>query len=214
MASRFSSAIVKSVTTFHKHRVTDRRTDAIARAIATIAPLDSRVLDIGSGNGRLAERLTSYRQDLEIEGIDIKSAENPKLPIRVYDGHHIPYDDSSWDMCMLNDVLHHCTSPVEILREAKRVAREYILIKDHVADNLFDKTLLCLMDWAGNRGYDTPLPYNFLSSTDWLQLYAEFELEPQLTITNLELYSRPLTWLCDRRLHFLTLLRHTSQWRG
>ena len=38
---------------------------------------------------------------------------------------------------MFTDVLHHTSEPKVLLREAMRVARETILVKDHTCDGLF-----------------------------------------------------------------------------
>ncbi len=62
------------------------------------------------------------------------------------------------------------------------------------------------MDWLGNRGYGTPLPYNFMTSKEWSKLFQELHLEQSSYKTDLGLYPPVFMGLLDRRLHFLATL--------
>ena len=65
---------------------------------------------------------------------------------------------------MFCDVLHHAEEPVEIIREAVRVARHCVVIKDHLVQGLFARRTLRLMDFVGNAPHGIVLPYNYLDS--------------------------------------------------
>ena len=152
----------------------------------------------------------TIRPDVHIEGVDLRSVTNAVIPIHFYDGETIPFSDDSWDVCMANDVLHHCDNPRRTLIEMKRVASSKLLIKDHVANSTVDYRLLACMDWIGNRGYGTPLPYHFLSSAEWERLFDELELRTEHRKASLNLYPPYYLGLLDRKLHFLSVLSKTD----
>ena len=51
-----------------------------------------------------------------------------------------------------------------LLRETVRVARQVIVIKDHLLKGAFAYSTLRLMDWVGNARHDVALPYNYWTS--------------------------------------------------
>ena len=104
------------------------------------------------------------------------------------------------------DVLHHCERPVELLAEARRVARQAIVIKDHSMQGVLAERTLRFMDGVGNRRYGVALPYNYLRPKDWSQAFNELGLTVEQQIDRLGLYPWPLSLAFDRRLHFLARL--------
>lgn len=184
----------------------DRRVRRLASLLAEKLPREIRVLDVGAGSGELARAVMQLRPDLTIEGIDVLVRPETRIPVRSFDGKTINEPDNSWDLCLLIDVLHHCEDPEGVIREASRVARTGVIIKDHVADSSIDHTTLRFMDWVGNRGHGVVLPYNYLSSQQWRDLFARLGLEPTIYDDRLMLYPLPFRWIFDRRLHFMSLL--------
>lgn len=197
---------VRLMTILHKTVVSDRRARQLALHLAEVVPPNKRILDIGCGNGRLVKRILELRPDLVIRGIDVECSLSSAITVTEYDGVTIPFDTDSWEICMANDVLHHCDDPFAMLREMNRVAKDAIVLKDHIADDYWGRVLLCAMDWIGNFGYGTRVPFNFLSSDEWKQAFDELGLTQVCLRRNLRLYPYPFTWLLDRDLHFVTLL--------
>jgi hypothetical protein len=93
-----------------------------------------------------------------------------------------------------------------LLREATRVARKNVLLKDHLSENSFDHATLRLMDWVGNRPHGVVLPYNYQSRSQWHTHFASTNLVPQSFLTHLPLYPAPTNLIFGRNLHFLALL--------
>lgn len=194
------------LSTLHRSFLGRSRLGSLIKHVAESIPPNSRILDIGCGSGQLAAGVMALRPDVHIEGLDLRSVTNASVPIHYYDGDSIPFPDGSWDVCMAIDVLHHCEAPHRTLREMNRVSSAKLLIKDHIADTAIDYQLLACMDWIGNRGYGTPLPYHFLSSKKWESLFSELKLNTDHRKTKLNLYPPYYLGLLDRNLHFLAVL--------
>lgn len=129
------------------------------------------VLDIGAGDGRIAQSLMRERPGLSITGVDLGVRAGAAIPVLAYDGQRLPFADHSFDLVLLIDVLHHTETPEQVLAEACRVARRAILIKDHYWERPWDRWLLALADYLGNKAYDVPLPYAFLRMDEWDRLF-------------------------------------------
>lgn len=133
---------------------------------------EGAVLDVGAGDGRLARHLMNARPGLRITGVDIGPRDGAHIPVMAYDGARLPFADESFDLVLLIDVLHHADDPAALLREAMRVSRGRVLIKDHYWITRLDHWLLRASDYLGNRVYGVPLPYAFLRLPEWTTLFA------------------------------------------
>jgi SAM-dependent methyltransferase len=190
----------------HGRAVFGRRTRRLAGLLAEALPEGAHCLDVGAGDGTIDARLAELRPDLRIEGIDVMVREGSRIPVRPYDGRTLPLADEAVDVVIFVDVLHHTDDPAALLAEARRVARRAIVIKDHLCDSRLDRATLAAMDWVGNAPHGVRLPYRYLSSAGWEQLFARLDLRPELWRTDLALYGWPLRACFDRRLHFLARL--------
>ena len=135
------------------------------------------VLDLGSSDGRLANEFLKIYPNIKFLGVDTHVLDKTYIPIMKYDGKNIPYPDNSFDCVMIIDVLHHDLNPEVILREAKRVSRKYVLIKDHYWDTKIDFQVLKFADYIGNAPYGVVLPYNYLKLSSWENLIKDVELK-------------------------------------
>lgn len=189
----------------HGKLIFGRRVRVLAQAMAERLPENARVLDVGCGSGDLAARVMTLRPDVSIIGIDVLVRPDTAIPVTAYDGNSIPYPDAHFDAAMLIDVLHHTDDPAAVLAEVARVART-VLIKDHLRDGVAAATTLRLMDWVGNAPHGVRLPYNYLSRRQWHAIWAALELKSGHFTDRVPLYLAPLSWLFQRRLHFVTTL--------
>lgn len=190
----------------HSTHVLSRRVQILARHLATLAPRDADILDVGCGDGQVAKLLLDQRPDLRLSGVDVLVREQTVIPVVAFDGTTLPFPDATKDTVMFVDVLHHTDDPLVLLREAARVSRRWILIKDHYREGLAAQLTLRLMDWVGNARYGVALPYNYWTEPQWQAAFAELKLRPVRSITSLGLYPWWANWIFGRRLHFVTLL--------
>src|SRR5438477_13141506 len=88
----------------HDRGILHRRVAALANAIAPLLPKAASVLDVGCGDGLLDQALLQMRPDLRIEGVDVLVRSGTPIPVREFDGRHIPGADAAYDVAMAIDV--------------------------------------------------------------------------------------------------------------
>ncbi len=190
----------------HGSLIFGRRARVLAARLAEILPPNARVLDVGCGDGSIDRLVSALRPDVSITGIDVMIRSTAQTPVRSFDGKTIPYDDNSFDVVMFVDVLHHTDDPEILLREARRVARQAVLLKDHTRDGILAGPILRFMDWVGNAPHGIVLPYNYWPERRWRMAFSRIGLRPQIWLAKLRLYPVPASWVFDRSLHFITRL--------
>jgi SAM-dependent methyltransferase len=190
----------------HDKLVFDRRVQTLATWFARLVPERGRILDVGCGDGLISAILQSKRPDLSIRGIDVLPRKGAHIPVEGFDGCVIPFDDQSFDSVLFSDVLHHTIDPGVLLREARRVAADSVLIKDHNRDGAAAGARLRIMDWVGNARFGVALPYNYWTEQQWRAAWREIGLQPKQVITELGLYPKPADLIFGANLHFVALL--------
>jgi ubiquinone/menaquinone biosynthesis C-methylase UbiE len=115
-----------------------------AESAARMGVRRGRVLDVGTGAGRIAIRLARLNPDLDITGIDLSNsmldlarrnaanAEVANVRFASGDAKRIPYDDHSFDLVICHQLLHQLPEPSICVAEIGRVAKPGggILIRD------------------------------------------------------------------------------------
>jgi ubiquinone/menaquinone biosynthesis C-methylase UbiE len=121
------------------------------------------LLDVGCGSGQLAARLAA-RHGVAVEGLEIQPRGECLIPVTAYDGMAFPFGDDAFDSVLLADILHHEPEPARVVREAARVARKRVIVKDHKLDGPMAWPRISFIDWAANAGYGVPCLYRYYSN--------------------------------------------------
>jgi SAM-dependent methyltransferase len=195
----------------HDVAVFQRRVRVLSGHIANEIDSGQIVLDVGCGDGSIAQAIMMLKPHLSFQGIDVLLRPQSAIPVSVYDGDHIPFDDKSFDWVTIVDVLHHTDDPARVLAECARVAKRGVIIKDHLREGFGAFPTLRLMDWVGNRGHDVRLPYNYLSKAEWDMVFDQIKVAPATWNQSLDLYPQPFSLAFDRSLHFISTIRSTAQ---
>jgi len=198
----------------HRSVVFDRRARVLAESLAAKLPPHASLLDIGCGDGTISSQILAAMPTLTVQGLE--TAERPacRIPCRSFDGAHIPFPSDSFDFCMFVDVLHHTNCISDVVAEAARVSRRFLLIKDHLAERAFDFRILQFMDWVGNRPHGVVLPYNYQSKAQWMAIFEASGLRVVSWECDLGLYPRPFNKVFGRGLHFLAVLEKKQSSRS
>jgi SAM-dependent methyltransferase len=112
-------------------------TDRSLSAILASGRLANRsVLDVGCGDGHFAARLYEVGRPRTWTGIDRAEAaievarartRNTSICFEVGDSHRLPFERDSFDIALLQSLLHHDDAPEATLAEAFRVAPEILI---------------------------------------------------------------------------------------
>ena len=106
-----------------------------AESAARMGVRQGRVLDVGTGTGRLAIRLARLNPELTIEAIDLSSGMlelarvnaaregTDNVRFCLGDAKHLKYQDESFDLVICHQLLHHFADPLAPLKEMNRVAK-------------------------------------------------------------------------------------------
>ena len=184
----------------------NRRIRVLANRIEELIPNNSSILDVGAGSGEIANTILSKRPDLDITCIDIKNRDDTEIEIKSFNGKEIDYEDSSFDFAIIVDVLHHTYNKKELLREAFRVSKTGVIIKDHLYKNKLDHAILSIMDYIGNRPYSIDVIYDYFTLEQWEVLFNEEKMIISGLNIDLHLYPFPFNLIFDRQLHMLVML--------
>ncbi len=193
----------------HRRTVFGRRARVLAELLAAKIPAGASVLDVGCGDGTIATLIASRNPSVTLQGIEFAPRTDCRIECKLFDGSSIPFPADSFDVCMFVDVLHHVKDSEgieQLLREAGRVSRKLVLIKDHLTGSRFDFRTLQFMDWVGNRPHGVILPYNYQSRDQWDKHFLAAGLRVKEWQTNVPLYPFPFSALFGRQLHYIGLL--------
>ena len=89
-----------------------------------------KVLDLGAGTGKSFEHLRRYIPNIEYIGLDIELSPEvglrtrDDLEFRSYDGKHMPFENSYFDVVFTKQVLEHVRYPDIVIEETSRVLRK------------------------------------------------------------------------------------------
>lgn len=194
------------ISSLHEVLVFDRRVRVLTEHLLYQLPHDGRILDVGCGNGLIDSLLMQARPDLKIEGMDVLVRPTSHIQVSLFDGTTFPFSGDSFDAVMFVDVLHHTLDPTVLLREAARVSKSSIIIKDHLTNGSLARPTLRFMDWIGNAHHRVNLPYNYWPKERWAEAFSQINASVSAWQSRLKLYPFPASLLFDRNLHFLARL--------
>jgi len=198
---------VSLLDSIHGGYVARRRLQRLTALLPDLLPRGARVLDVGCGAGELDRALLDARPDLSITGVDVLLRPDSQIAVTQFDGVTLPVGDRSFDVVQFVDVLHHTEDPARLLREAARVARQAIVLKDHLREGWLAQATLRWMDDVGNVRFGVALPHNYWRRAQWTDAFAALGLTVESMRTDLHLYPAPADWVFGRGLHFMARLR-------
>jgi ubiquinone/menaquinone biosynthesis C-methylase UbiE len=131
---------------------------------------NENVLDVGCGDGIMSSIIIN-KLGIKLTGCDIANYLQIKIPFALMtDETSLPFKKNSFDVVMLNDVLHHMSfeNQEKIITECLRVAPKVILFED-------EPTIIgSLTDYIINKFHNINMevPLTFRSPHDWRVLFG------------------------------------------
>ena len=154
---------------------------------------DSKILDLGCGSGIVGKAFQDFFK-AKIIGVDIRDFRVENIPFQIFDGKKLPFSDNSFDIVLINYVLHHSGNPVALLKEAKRMTKGKIIVFEDLFEGFLSK-LICKIHgitfdrFFGNptkTSFNTELPkeakvkmrtkFSFASEKGWEKIFKELGL--------------------------------------
>ena len=183
-----------------------RLRELVARIAPHLRPGD-RVLDVGCGGGQLGAALMAQAPEgVVIVGLERFRRGGEPIEVHAYDGGAIPFEDASYDVVILADVLHHENDPDYLLSECRRVAKRFLIVKDHLLEGIAAWSRLSLIDWAANAPYGVKCLFRYNTHQQWQDSHKRHSLRPVEELASMNLYPPMVNLLFGRRLQYLAVL--------
>lgn len=143
------------------------------KAVRILKPhLHGAVLDVGCWNGHVASLLDQE----SIVGIDVADPPLPLIPVKKFDGIHIPFADDEFDTVLCCTALHHAKEQEQLLQEMMRVGRRVVILED-ACNNLLERSSVILLHAIGSRLAGIPYRRSgFRTDGEWQAMFSELGL--------------------------------------
>ena len=161
-------SILQKIFKIIRNNLVGRRDDILSKEVIKLIKLIKlkskyKILDIGAGpNAVIATKLLLYNNNI-IDHVDCYDFYSKKYifdfnkknkKIKLHHINNYKKNNSKYDFCLLLDVLHHINLKqelkIKILLNSIFKKSKFLIIKDHMYKNIFQKILLIIMDISGN----------------------------------------------------------------
>ena len=170
----------------------------------------NRILDIGCGAGKLGEAVLDHHNcPLGIIYLGLEKARRGDEFIKVIQHQEgpLPFEDKEFDLVILADVLHHEENEEQLLNEAIRVAKRFVVIKEHKPEGFLGFFRICVMDWAANRPFPVKLLHRYHTLPEWYEIFKKTNLIPVQEKVSIDLYPHFYNRIFGKRLHYFVVLK-------
>ena len=120
----------------------------------------SKILDLGCGSGIIGKTFQEIFQ-ADLIGVDIDDKRISAIPFQLIDGENLPFPENSFDVALINYVLHHSRDPIALLNEAKRVAKDKIVICEDLPEDILSKLICQLHGISFDNFFGNPTKTSF-----------------------------------------------------
>lgn len=161
----------------------DWREASIQRQLQPHLPPGASILDIGAGSCKMAKRLAA-RGDLNVTAVDVVDHNATDVPLELFDGTRLPFEDDQFDISMLVFVLHHASDPGSLLVEAARVTRSALVIVEDSPRNSLERRLWRAWDYSLNHAAhsDIAVAHEAMSIAQWDRYLSDANLSPRSAV--------------------------------
>lgn len=153
-----------------------RRAKNYSNFLRNVIETKSKIIDVGLGDGTVAKQIGKDFNS-KVIGIDVVDYNTTDIPLYIYDGKNINFKENSFDIALIIQVLHHCEDPIPVLKEAKRITKNKIIILEDVCTSFIHKIIACAYDFIMNIRHPVKTPFNFKREEEWTEIFKELNLK-------------------------------------
>jgi len=108
--------------------------------------------------------------------VDIKDNRIYPIPFELIDGRKLPFPEKSFDVVLINYVLHHSEDPILLLKEAKRVARDKIVIYEDLPEGFLSRIICKIHGISFDKIFRNQSQTSFKLEEEWGKIFREIRL--------------------------------------
>ena len=135
----------------------------------------SKILDLGCGSGVVGKSFQKFFQ-AEVIGVDIKDNRIYPIPFELIDGKKLPFAEKSFDIVLINYVLHHSGDPILLLKEAKRVTRDKIVIYEDLPEGPLSRIICKIHGISFDKIFKNQSQTSFKLEEEWEKIFKKIGL--------------------------------------
>jgi len=135
----------------------------------------SKILDLGCGSGIAGKSFQKFFQ-AEVIGVDIKDNRIYPIPFELIDGKKLPFPEKSFDVVLINYVLHHSGDSILLLKEAKRVAKDKIVIYEDLPEDLLSRIICKIHGISFDKIFKNQNQTSFKFEREWEEAFKKIGL--------------------------------------
>ena len=186
----------------HRQAVQVPRTRRITDVFVQLAGKADSLLDVGAGNGAIAAEVARRLGASRVAGVDVLVQPVTQVEVTSYDGERIPFEDKSFEVVTISDVLHHCAKPRDVLGECLRVASRCVLVKDHFRFGPVSNAMLWALDVVGNAEAGVLVRGTYFSPNEWIKMVQQAGGRIGALEWPMQIHATPLRWVTRDELQF------------
>lgn len=126
-------------------------------------------LDVGGSWGFCASELKQRGWDTLV--VDVVKPAVQAVPVLIYPGDRLPFENESWDVVSMITMLHHVPDPAALVKEAARVSKKYVMLAEDL-DGFGGRFWTVLRDQIFNLEF-VGHPKQFRKENEWPVFFAE-----------------------------------------
>jgi SAM-dependent methyltransferase len=153
-----------------------------------------KVLEVGAGDGSILKYLSDWGFAPEYHAVEISDSGvthiesrgiKNLLSVQEFDGYKLPFEDNSFDLIILSHVLEHVEHERMLLREIKRVSRNFLIEVPIDYKPGVDKRIKHFLAYGHINVY-TPTSLRYLLQTEGFEIRKDLTsmIEPEVTRFN------------------------------
>ncbi len=139
---------------------------------------NSTILDFGCGSGTVGKEFANFFNG-EVLGVDIIDNRVEDIKFTKYNGEDLSFlESNSFDVVLVNFVLHHCKNPKELLKEIKRVSNGIIILYENLPEGLLSRIMCFLHGVSFAKLFqNNEEKGKFFTKKEWEDIFKEIGLE-------------------------------------